>query len=80
MVYDGRVRSPSTAFSNDRARSLLKQKPVKNEKHLDFIRSLPCLISLNPIETPHISVMATRATRSRRRASHSAPQICGPSP
>lgn len=30
---------------------MIRRPPKKNEKHLKFIRQLPCVICLNPIET-----------------------------
>lgn len=54
MILDGRVRMPSTAFS------ITKRKKIRgrqhDEKHLAFIRILPCLVSGSRycVEAAHI--------------------------
>lgn len=54
MIEDGRFRRPDTAFS------VKKRKPIRgrqhDEKHLAFIRTLPCLVSGSRycVEAAHI--------------------------
>lgn len=49
-------RRPDTAFSLDPARRRIRRPREKLEAHLDFIRSLPCLVSpiTEGIEAAHI--------------------------
>lgn len=49
-----RVERPETAFSLDMTRQ--KRPRIHNDKHLDFIRSLPCLVTgrTDGIEAAHV--------------------------
>ncbi len=49
------IKRPETAFSNAPVGKQAKRKRVKNDAHLDFIRSLPCVITgTHPVEAAHI--------------------------
>lgn len=52
-----RIKRPDTAFNGS-----TKSKPVKNADYLDFIRSLPCVVTgQRPVEAAHVSFVNLKA-------------------